>query len=393
VHGALPEFRERVARCRDIIDRLYADFDATVKATVADGWPEPMVRRGFALHRETWDVDVLVDALQQELAPYGGAQALDRFVEGRRIIAPRQVIHVWPALPGAGVTPTLYGWLLGANQIVRPSGRARYFAQHFGEVCLDVLGAPWISVEEGPTERWRDADVVVISGSDETVHAVSEYLQSDGHRHRPIVIPFGHRVSFSLIVDEDTDATMDWVEPLARDIVMWHQLGCFSARGVLFVGDLMRMSQFSRALGDAIAAEEARQGATTLSDEGALAERAQARGVAEFTVEVYGEGLGWVQVSDAAFRGEQIAPHVVTMHHVETLEELPELVDLPPEHIQGVSLGMHDRGPKRHVWMDALARLGATRICQPGRLQAPPADWPHDGWPNVTDWIRVCVED
>ncbi|MEM1347598.1 MAG: acyl-CoA reductase [Myxococcota bacterium] len=393
MHGVLPEFRERVARCRDIIDRLYADFDATVKATVADGWPEPMVRRGFALHRETWDVGSLVDALHKELAAFGGVSALDRFVEGRRIIAPRQVIHVWPALPGAGVTPMLYGWLLGASQSVRPSRRGRSFAQHFNEVCLDVLGAPWICIEEGPTQRWRDADVVVISGSDDTVRSVTEFLHEGGHLRRPVVTAFGHRVSFALVVDDGTSETMSWAEPLARDIVMWHQLGCFSARGVLFAGDTMRMSEFSRVLGAAIAEEEARQGAATIADDAALAQRVQARGVAECTAEVYGDGLGWVQVLSSPFRGEQVAPHVVTMHHVGAREKLSEVVALPPEHIQGVCLGMRERGATRSAWMDALVRLGATRICMPGRLQAPPADWLHDGRPNVTGWIRVCVQD
>ena len=304
----VPPFQERVAFLRELVAGLFESFDETVRAVVADGWPEPMVRAGFAMHRQSWEVDGIIEALDRELHGFGGVKALDRFTDARqdyigaRIIAPERIVHVWPALPGAGLSPVFYGWLLGAKQTVRPSSRGEYFAHHLHHLWHDVQHGARLSVEFGsPNATWRDADAIVISGADDTIQALRDFVGASTHRGRPTIIGYGHRVSFATIVDDGEVELAQLARALSMDIVLWHQLGCFSARAVMFCGARTRLLAFGEALGEAIAAREHELGARRL-DEAQLARRAQARGVAQFLSNIWGDGLGWVQLSHSPWR-------------------------------------------------------------------------------------------
>lgn len=392
-------FEQRHTIARRFITRLFdpQERERAVRAIVADGWPEPMAREGLALHERTWQLAGLVQALERELQVVGGLQALEGATPHARAVAPRHVIHVWPALPGAGLTPVLLGWLLGARQTIRPSSRGMYFAMHlhdvFRECAAGQLAHTPIAMEfDAIKPDWRDADALIVSGQDDTVAALHEFLGRPRHRARPTLIGYGHRVSFAVIVDDGSNQPLDDADRLARDVVMWHQTGCFSARAVVFCGSPQRATLMAEALGDAIAREEARLGAQTL-DAGALAKRAQARGVAEFMGQLHGAGLGWVQPTRTPWRGEQVSAHTVTLHTIPSLEALDTALSIPSHQLQGVALGTYRGQTERLAWADALALRGATRICRPGTLQSPPPGWMHDGWPNLLDWLRVCTID
>ncbi len=389
----------RAQLARDVVAGLYANFDATVSAVVADGWPEPMVRAGFAMHRRTWDIDALIEQLDRELHGMGGLRALDQAVTGpqtrARLIAPQRVLHVWPALPGSGLTPALLGMILGAEQRIRPSGRGAYFATHLLKLWEQIAGENAIALEAGaPGPTWRDMDVIVASGRDDTVQAIRDYVGTTGHRGRPLLMGYGHRVSLAAIINDPHDDALRHVDNLALDIVMWHQRGCFSPLAVIFCGDHGAMIRFCEALGDAIAKRERQLGATVIQDEALLGRRAQARGLAELSGARYGEGLGWAQPSGTPFEGQAVAPHVVTVHRVGSLDTLNMALRVPPHQLQGCALGTPDDSPLlRAAWQEALAARGFTCVTRPGLLQSPPPGWFHDGWPNVMDWMRVCVFD
>lgn len=397
-----PPFWERVEFLRGCIDALFEDFDETVRAVVADGWPEEMAREGFALHRRTWDVDGLVEALDRELHGYGGVAALERFSAtrdghehiGARIIAPEQIVHLWPSLPGAGITPTLYGWLLGAAQIVRPSSRGVYFAHHFHK-CWHVSsgGSALLSLEFGsPNDTWREIDAVVMSGSDDAIKALRDFIGTCTHRGTPTFIAYGHKVSFAVVVDDGLGDLSEVADNVATDIVLWHQLGCLSARAVVFNGKRERMERFGHLLGDAIEAKEKSLGATTIGED-RLARRVQARGVAEFLGHCWGDGLGWVQLTSSPWLGDTVSAHTVTLHHTNSLDELRHVIKVPRHQLQGAALWTREPGPVRRAWAEELARLGVNRLCKPGHLQAPSPGWAHDGWPNAMDMVRICVSE
>lgn len=383
-------YRERIEVVRRFVAHLFADLDATIAAVARDGWPEAMVREGLALHRHTWDVDGLVEAFEAELGAVGGPAALPGEADADRgtellVEPPDSVVHIWPALPGAGLTPVLFGALLGAPQWVRPSSRGR----HFAEYLVDLWPDDELSLKLlEPGRAWTFGEVIVVSGSDETVEDVSRRVRQANPGSRAVVTGYGHRVSFGVVVDNE-ELDLDRVaRRLAFDTVLWHQSGCFSPRAVIFCGSARRLDAFGAALGEAIAAAESRFGTDGLGDAD-LAVRAQARGVAEFTGRMWGDGIGWVQEAKSPFAGEKVAPHVLNLHHIASLDELSGVMDVPETQIQGVAL--EAPANQAAAWMTRLAELGATRICAAGRLHAPPPGWRHDGRPNVLEWVRVIT--
>jgi hypothetical protein len=315
--------------------------EPAIDAVVADGWPRPMAHAGFELHKKTWDVLAMASVVAQEL------QDVSRI--------PNSVAHLWPALPGAGVSPLLYSYLVGVpNNYFKPSRRGSNFGMFAGK------NAPQ-GVEIG---EWNCADVVVVSGSNETVDAVQK-------RAKGRVVAYGHRVSYAVVDDQMAEPD---IQALARDTVMWHQQGCFSLRGVVFVGPFDRASAFCAALADAIAEQELLWQATL--SEARLAERAQALGLAEFEGSVFRARAGFVVLKDAPLLCHWRSPHAVEVVQVDSIDEVSTVVKVPLSQVQGIAA-------TKNEYANVAQTLGATRVCRPGELQAPEADWPHDGQPNV----------
>ncbi|MFU8806890.1 MAG: acyl-CoA reductase, partial [Bradymonadaceae bacterium] len=200
------------------------------------------------------------------------------------------------------------------------------------------------------------------------------------------VIGYGHRVSFALVMDSTEADLGAWARGLALDTVLWHQSGCFSCRAVIFCGPDERATLFGRMLAAAIEQTQIELDAATLDDV-LLANRAQAIGLARLKGPILDAGLGWVQPTPEPFRGEQPSPHVVSLHRIDTLDDLPRAIGLAPHHLQGAALAIAPEDPRQDAARTKLIDLGVTRVCAPGELQAPPANWPHDGRPNVLDWL------
>jgi len=296
-----------------------------------------MVRAGFQLHRKTWDVEAIVEEISREGVP------------SSRL--PHSVAHLWPALPGAGITPLLYSYLAGIPDVrFKPSRRGL----HFGDF-VDSLKIP--ELHSGPYES---AEVVVVSGANETIAAIQDQILGR-------VVGYGHKVSFS-ITDADSDPAAH-----ARDVVMWRQQGCFSLRGIVFVGTAQESREFCTSLARQI---DHYQDVWDLEfTDQDLQQRAQALGVAEFSAEVFLAGNGFVELGHSPIDGLWRAPLAVQVKQVGSDQEVRAAVNIPRPHVQGISTNLD---------IDPLAsELGATRVCKPGDLQAPEADWHHDGFPNI----------
>lgn len=316
-------------------------------AVVADGWPSAMVEAGFELHRKSWDVAAIAEDVARQMRP--------------GVPLPTSMVHIWPALPGAGVSPVLFAALAGVPvQGVRASSRLKNFSEFVGDGQVAEL-----------TDAYEDAEVVVVSGSDETVQAVRE-------RARGRVVGYGHRVSVAII--EEGAASEDVARKVAHDVVMWHQQGCFSVRAVIFVGGMKRAEEFGGWVGDFINEWEGTWNAVPW-DFGSASRRAQARGVAELIGDVYGPGFGFVATTDAPFRGQTLAPQAITLHVVQNLQAALQTIEVPSHQRQGVALALSESNTDH--WSGVLMASGFTRVCAPGELQAPPASWQHDGRPNA----------
>ena len=356
-----------VEAARAILARFEAAHEALIEAMVSDGWPDAMAREGLAMHMRSWGVGAAADALRRELDAVG---------PGHRLMWPERVHHIWPALPGAGVGPALLGAMMGVPQAVKVSRRGRAF----GEKVCELAG--W-EVLEG--ERWRQAPVVVVSGSDATLAEVRARVP--GVR----VVGYGHRVSFAVMVDGPTIDLREEAQQIAEDVVMWRQAGCFSVRAVIFVGQRERCRAFGERLAEVIAEVEVRLGADRLN-EGEASARAQALSLAQMTGEVFVRGVGYVRLASSPFEGGESSPQAVSLHRVDAVEAIDAAVGVLAGQVQGVALAGAWR--ERPGVVERVASLGATRVAPAGQMQQVPLRWWHDGQPNLLSWVRVveCSE-
>lgn len=315
----------------DFLDALFGRSSDLVDAVVADGWPEPMVREGLQFHRETWDVELVAAQIRRELEAFrgGGDEAL--------VTAPDDLTHVWPRLPGAGVTPAPHGALLGVPQWVRPPSDAGHFARLFTETWrASDLALPELRLLD-PSDDWTFGDVVVVSGTDRTlVEMRRELVEARGPRAARLT-GYGHRVSFGVVPRASSLDLEAIADGFARDTVLWQQSGCFSFQGVLFEGTDSDHRRFCRELADRIQRWEQRLEARPEESE-ILARRVQKRHAAEFEGVVFGDGFGWVQPSDRPFGGATDVPHVVSTHRIDGPESLDDQIALAPRHLQAVAL-------------------------------------------------------
>jgi hypothetical protein len=351
---------------RDLCGELLAGRRAeVVDSIVADGWPRPMVEAGLDRHAITWNAVELVRAYQAELA----AADLSHPPPG----IPDEVLHIWPKLPGAGVTPLLYGLAMGVpRQRIRPSSRGMNFAEIFASIA--ALHVPRRILLDDQSSI--DSEVVIVSGSDQTLAAVGLEMSNTGGTGR--LVGYGHRVSFAVV-----EAGSNVADRVAEDIVMWKQYGCFSCRAVIVVGEPEAADAHARKLAEAIGGCERRWGATEI-DPANAAQRAQALGLAEFSVPIHRAEIGWVERRKGLPDGSWIAPHVVSVHHANSIDDVG--FDVPANQMQAIAIA----GSPTFVraMNERAEQLGATRVCRVGELQAPPAAWPHDGRPNVLGWLQ-----
>ncbi len=355
---------------RAVIDAICGELlanqrEAVVDAIVADGWPRTMVEAGLDLHAVTWNADDILRAYQAEIA----AEGYDHPPPN----VPEDVLHIWPKLPGAGVTPVFYGLALDVPvQRIRASSRGGHFAEVFTSIAARHAPRRVVLDEVAAI----DGSVIVVSGSDETVAAVGLEMSNAGGTGR--LIGYGHRVSFAVV-----EGGAKVADRVAQDVVMWHQYGCFSCRAVTVVGDQADADRFAIELARSIAHWEREWDATEL-DDATFGQRAQALGLAEFSGPVFRAEIGWVERRKGLPDGAWIAPHVVCVHHAATIDDVQYA--LPRNQMQGIALA--GSGRFLGAMQDRAESLGATRVCRVGELQAPPASWPHDGRPNVLGWLK-----
>lgn len=323
----------RVEIAQKWIEQLLSE--RAMESVVRDGWPLKMVQAGFAMHAHTWDIDAIITDIETEI--YNADEL------------PSRVHHIWPALPGAGVTPLLFSYLVGVPTVTFSHSKR---CNNFGAFAREI------GIQAGAMDG---ADVVVVSGSDETIASIRS-------RHKSRVVAYGHRVSIA-IVDRVESA-----DQLATDVVMWHQLGCFSLRGVVFVGSADDAVLFCQRLSEQIAARETIWDARPTPP--LLAERAQALGVAQMISRVFAAKFGYVELTPHALDGQWRSVHAVQVTQVTEYRDVPSAVGIPSAHLQGVACDAEEGGR-------IALELGATRVCVPGLLQAPDAAWHHDGLPNI----------
>lgn len=224
------------------------------------------------------------------------------------------------------------------------------------------------------------SECIVSSGADATIEAVQAQLSGDQR-----FVGYGHRFSIAVLADSALDS--EHARLVALDVSLWDQLGCMSPVEIYVLGgDADARAGFARALADALRAREEvaplgeidAASASLVRHERDTARMRLANGGAGQLYE--SEGLRWtvVEESDAAQRPTPLHRFVriVPVANERTLEEA-----LAPRAHQLSSAALAGCAP-------AIPALAQARRCQPGQMQAPPLDAPHDGQPLLAPLLR-----
>lgn len=220
---------------------------------------------------------------------------------------------------------------------------------------------------------------IVATGSDETVAAIRDRVPAGAH-----LVEHGHRLSLAALGTDVTrgNALDDVAARLALDIALWDQLGCLSPIAVYVVGE-HAAAAVAEALAEKLAGLEARMPRGSV-DPAAANAFAQARAEAEMraasgTVRLYADPAdAWAVVLEpaAALRPAPLHRFVRVFPVVDAAGVARAASPYAP-HLAGIAAEGFES--ERAALNTALRALGASRICPPGTLQAPPLDWNRDG--------------
>jgi Acyl-CoA reductase (LuxC) len=363
----------------------------------ATGFSAGTVREGLEQALRGWTAEALADVVSRELGPL---QRLD--AAGPSLASGFELTAV--VLAGSIPMPSLLSMLLplvvgspvlakcASRDPVTPPLVASSVAEADAELgrCVEVVR--FASDDALATRQLLAAECVVATGSDETLAAVASQVTPPRR-----LVAHGHRLSLAVVGAEAVrePALGDLAERLALDVALWDQLGCLSPVAVYAVAaEREPAERLAGALAAALAAAQGRWPRGRIEPAASAAIRRE-RGAAELRaaggrpVFVHAsEGTGWTVVREDSAEWRPAPLHrFVRVHPVASREALlAALAPLGP-HLAAVAL--EGFGAATAALAAALARLGASRICRPGSLQAPPLAWRRDGQPLLLPLVRL----
>lgn len=365
-------------------------------------WPEALSRETLAGMARGWTRAALLSVLERE---FGGTEPLDGWVAGdtgalpgrrRRAAGPPLLLVVHAGnVPGVAVTAALRGLLVRSGVLCRaPAAEpgllacfARALAAESSLLGRCVATTWWPAAHDAPWAEWvKRSGKVIVYGGEAAVEGVRDRVPA----HVDLVA-YGPRVGVAAVLP---DAPLEEAaSALARDVCAYEQQGCVSPRLAYAVG--RDAAELGRALAKALEREVGRLPRPAPDAATAVAVRS-ARAEAEFAalggrpvrLETSGEAPTWTVVVGGDPRRSDPLPRFVRVHPVGDVAELERLLAPLEGRVQSVGYA----GTKGlEALADAAARLGACRVAPVGTLAWPPADWLHDGRPQLlplVDWTE-----
>jgi hypothetical protein len=373
------EIRERI----DSLRSREGGLQVEATARILDGWSDPNSSWRAELERELptatgFSPQMVREGLRLALAGWTG-QALRELVQHECPNEQRGVSGL--LLAGSIPMPSILGLLaplvVGSSVVAKSASRdpvtPRLVARSVRETDAE-LGARIEVLEFPGHDRERvaalcDADWVVATGSDETVAQI----------HARRVVRHGHRLSVAVLGPEACRPVSDTLaDALALDVALWDQLGCLSPVAIY----APQPDEVAEALAAAL------ERAESLLPRGSVDARAaalatQERDGAELRAAdgqsvrlLAGPTFTVVRESDATPRPSPLH-RFVRVPPVDDASGLLAALSPLASRLAGVALAGFGRDTRAVA--SRLAGLGASRICPPGRLQAPPLSWPRGG--------------
>ncbi len=328
--------------------------------------------------------DDLLLAVQGDL---GHVQALDDSPDSggssARAVPHSPILHILSDnTPAAGFQSAIRGLLIGAHNWCKLPSNGLPQLEQFREALPAELATHLELSLELPDQWMTEAAAVVVFGSDDTIAAVHRRLHA-----RQVFIPHGHRVSFAIVFD---DPEFRSVAAAARDVSAFDQHGCLSPHVIYVTGD-------ARAYAERLAQAMALHEYVSPRDRVSLAEAAGIRGARD---EINFRGaLGedcqiWQSPGatawTVAFDTEAGFPRSPLNRFI-YVKPVPGdwTAELRSVHEHLSAIGIWPATPN---FSRATVTLGASRVCELGRMQRPPWTWHQDGFAplaSLVHWIDI----
>ncbi|MGE4652821.1 MAG: acyl-CoA reductase [Myxococcota bacterium] len=359
----------------------------------ATGFAPETLRRGLQLGLAHWSGLALREVVEAELGSLerGREHPIGGFASTAVILA--------GSIPMPSLLALLSPLLLRSPVLAKPASRdpvtAALVARSVAEIdpqlgnCLQVAAFP--GHDPACTRALLQAECVVAMGSDATLSEIAAVLPAG---RKPVA--HGHRVSIAALGDEATrgHALEEFASALALDAALWDQLGCLSPIAVYVVGGGHDAAErTASALATALEHAETRWPAGRVEAAAAAAraheiEVARIRAAAGARVTLHEAADGrWAVVceEDALLRAAPLH-RFLRVHPVEDLPALESALEPLARQLAGVAQAGFGKAGRTAEKL--FARLGASHVCAPGRLQAPPLGWHRDGQPVLLPLAR-----
>ena len=336
-------------------------------------------------HSAGYSVAMLENSIDALLKPFTGdaLKAMAGTAARPTVGGPKTIGFIAAGnVAGAGIHEIAIALIGGARVLIKTASAEPIFFAEFARTLAEIDREVGARIEVFNWSRARTdltaaliakCERVVAYGDDATI----ESLQS------PKVIGFASRVSGALIergaiapsrIDEVADL-------LARDIVLFEQLGCLSLHHVFVVSAegaaarelAIRMSRALERIGESM--PPARIPLRDAAEIRGVRERARWRAIAGEPVELFeGRGLEWTVVFEPRPDSFMVSPGFRTVH-VTGVRDLAEFRAC----IAGVSGQIEAMAVVGEDCEIAARAMGIPYVCAPGEMQSPPLDWRHAG--------------
>ena len=360
------------------------------------GFSAANVREGLARGLAPWNGEALLALARAELGdPARVDAASSSMLSGFDVTA----VVLAGSIPQPTLVALLAPLVLRSPVLAKPASRdpvtpalvAASIAAVDAELGRCIAIASFGSHDEACLGALLEADCVAATGSDASIAALAARVRPPRR-----FIPSGHRLSVAALGPEALagDALAAAAEAIALDVALWDQLGCLSPLAVYAVGGSdTAPDRLAERLAQALEALERRLPRGKPETAAAAAFRvecdaAELRAAAGERVRLFGgarQRFAVVRESDAGLRPAPLH-RFVRVHPVgDTPALLAALRPLAP-HLAGVALAGFGGGADTVA--RGLADLGASRLCRPGELQAPPLAWRHENRPVLLPFAR-----
>ncbi|MGC7102120.1 acyl-CoA reductase [Amycolatopsis lurida] len=301
-----------------------------------------------------------------------------------------------PGLPALGLVRAL---LVKSAVVMKVASGEPTFAARFAETLAQVeprigdavLVTYWARDDYVTRDAvLAEADVVIAYGSDEACAA----LHAATHARQKFV-SHDHKLSVG-VLSKEFQRTADpgtLAAEVARDASMFDQHACIAPQAYFVEGDLDAVAR----LGERVALAMERYAASCPlghHDPAAVAGRRMRAVEAEFhAARALGRrtwaGADWLVTVDDGFAGaDGTGDRALRLVAVPSLDDVLDQLRPFGTRLQNVAAGVSDG--EMPEFAISLARLGATRLCRPGRMPDPSMAWRHDGQPRLAELVRWC---